>query len=316
MALGKDMSMGIVVLSSPLPSAPFAEALRAAAPDIPVWTEQDDPPADEVEALLAWRLKPGIVGRYPRLRLVCSTGAGVDKLLVPDLPAGLPLTRVVDPDQAVQIAQYVLGCTLRHTRDLTLYAAQQSQRLWRRHPVRPSARCRIGILGFGAVGQAIARAFGPVGYPVTGWSRRPKAVAGCVCVHGASGLAQVLATSDVLVCALPLTAETRGLLDHRRLSALPAGAYVINVGRGEQLVEDDLRRLLDDGHLAGAALDVFEREPPPADHWVWSHPRVLATPHIAAQAADSVVAAQCVAALRAVREGRLPDHAIDRHAGY
>lgn len=308
--------MGILVLSSPLPSAPFAEALRAAAPDVAVWTEHDAPPPDAVEALLAWRLKPGIVGRYPRLRLVCSTGAGVDKLLVPDLPPELPITRVVDPQQAVQIAQYVVACTLRHTRDLPLYAAQQAQALWRRHPVRPASRCRIGVLGFGSVGQAIACAFAPLGYPVVGWSRRPRQVPAHTCLHGPAGLAQVLAASDVLVCALPLTAQTRGLLDRTRLAQLPRGAYVINVGRGEQLVEADLRALLDAGHLAGAALDVFEREPPAPDDWVWHHPQVLATPHIAAQAAEATVAAQCIEALRAVRDGRRPALAIDRQAGY
>ncbi|HWP17910.1 MAG TPA: glyoxylate/hydroxypyruvate reductase A [Burkholderiaceae bacterium] len=308
--------MGILVWSSPLPAAPYTEALRAAAPDIPVWTEQDEPTPASVEAILAWRLKPGMASRYPNLRVLCSVGAGVDKLLVPDLPPGLPVTRVVDPQQAVQIAQYVVACTLRHTRDLPLYAAQQARAEWKRHPVRPAANCRVGLLGLGAVGQAIAAAFRPLGYPVAGWSRQPKRMEGVETFHGAGGLDALLARTDVLVCALPLTPQTRGLLDHARLSRLPAGAYVINVGRGEQLVESDLRRLLDEGHLAGAALDVFEREPPPADHWAWAHPKLLATPHIAAQAAYEVVAAQCAAALRAVRAGQRPPHAVDREAGY
>lgn len=308
--------MAILVLSNPLPSAPFAEALRRAAPDIPVWTEADAPPPDQVEAILAWRMKPGILPRYPNLRVLCSTGAGVDKLLVDDLPAHVPLTRVVDPSQGVEIAQYVVAQALGFTRDLALYARQQADAVWRRHPVRLASQCRVGVMGLGAVGQAIARAFLPLGYPVAGWSRSPRQLPGVQCHAGPDGLAAFLSHADILVCALPLTEETRGLLNRRTLARLPAGAFVVNVGRGEQLVEADLRALLDEGHLAGAALDVFEREPPPPDNWVWSHPAVRATPHIAAQASFDVVAAQCVDALRTVRADGLPALAVDRSVGY
>lgn len=309
--------MAILVLSAPLPSAPFAEALRRVAPAMPVWTETDAPDPASVEALLAWRLKPGTVGRYPRLRLVCSVGAGADKLLAAgDLPAGLPLARVVDPVQGRQMAQYALACALAHTRGLDRYAAQQAQAQWLRHPVRQAAQCRVDLLGLGAVGQAIAQAFVAVGYPVTAWSRRPKALPGVASVAGEAGLAALLAASDLLVCALPLTAETQGLLRRETLQRLPRGAYLINLGRGEQLVEDDLRPLLDDGHLAGAALDVFQREPLPEDHWLWRHPAVRVTPHIAAQASFDTVAEQCLAALAAVRAGLPPPHPVDRSAGY
>lgn len=308
--------MAILVLSRPLPSQPFAEALRALDPGTPVWTEGDDVDPARVEALLAWRLKPGILPRYPGLRVLCSTGAGVDKLLVPDLPAALPVTRVVDPMQAVQIAQYVVACTLRFTRELPRYEAQQARAQWLRHPVRPPEACRVGVLGLGAVGQAIARGFAPLGFEVAGWARRPRELPGVQVFAGPDGLAALLARSDVLVNALPLTPDTRGLLDRGTLGALPRGAFVVNVGRGEQLVEPALRALLDEGHLAGAALDVFEREPPPPENWVWTHPAVLATPHIAAQAAFETVAAQCLEALRCARAGQPLPRAVDREAGY
>lgn len=309
--------MGILVLSAPLPSAPFADALRRAAPDIAVWTEADAPAPEAVEAVLAWRLKDGMLARYPNLRVLCSTGAGADKLLtVQDLPAGLPVTRIVDPVQGLQMAQYAVACALAHTRELPRYAAQQAAAHWARHPVRDARQCRVGLLGLGAVGQAIGRAFLALGYPVAGWSRRPRAVPGMDCHAGPPGLGEVLAEADILVCALPLTPETIGLLNRERLSRLPRGAFVINIGRGEQLVEPDLRALLDEGHLGGAALDVFEREPPPPDNWVWRHPAVRATPHIAAQASFDNVAAQCLEALRSVRAGERPSHAVDRVAGY
>ncbi|MEF7612859.1 glyoxylate/hydroxypyruvate reductase A [Aquincola sp. MAHUQ-54] len=309
--------MGILLLSSPLPPAPFVDALRAAAPEVPVWTDLASAPADEVELLLAWRLKAGVLPRLPKLRALCSLAAGVDKLItVPDLPADLPLTRVVDPMQGVQIAQYVVAGTLQFTRDLRRYAQQQAQRTWERHPVRPAAQCRVGLLGLGAVGQAIARAFAPLGYPVAGWSRSPRALDGIACFHGDAQLPAMLAQTDILVCALPLTEATRGLLDHERLSQLPRGAIVVNVGRGEQMVEPDLRALLDAGHLGGAVMDVFDREPPPPDDWTWTHPRVLATPHIAAQASFETVAAQCVDTLRRLRAGQPPQWLVDRSAGY
>lgn len=310
--------MAILVLSSPLPAQPFVDALRALAPGIPVWTEADEPPAERVEALLAWRLKPGTVPRYPRLRVVCSVGAGAEKLLVDDLPDHVSVTRVVDPSQAQEIAQYVLACTLRFTRELPLYEQQQSRAEWRRHPVRPASRCRVGLLGLGAVGQAVARAFAPLGYEVAAWVRRERAreLPGVQVFSGPDGLPRLLARSDILVCTLPLTADTCGLLDTTTLRQLPRGAVLVNVGRGEHLMEADLRTLLDEGHLAGAALDVLEREPPKPEHWIWRHPRVLVTPHIAAQASTETVARQCLDALQHARDGRQQPHAIDRRAGY
>lgn len=309
--------MAILVLSNPLPSAPFADALRRAAPHTPVWTEADTPPPEAVEAILAWRMKDGVLPRYPALRVLCSTGAGADKLLaVGDLPPELPVTRVVDPMQGQQMAQYAVLCALAHTRDLALYADQQSSARWTRHRVRDASQCRVGLLGLGAVGQAIARAFIALGYPVSGWSRRPRELPGITCHHGPASLAPFLASTDLLVCALPLTPETTGLLNRGTLSLLPPGAYLINIGRGEQLVEADLHELLDAGYLAGAALDVFEREPPPPDHWVWSHPKVRATPHIAAQASYDTVAEQLLEALRSARAGERPRLAVDRQAGY
>jgi D-3-phosphoglycerate dehydrogenase/glyoxylate/hydroxypyruvate reductase A len=308
--------MAILVLSHPLPAQPFAQALRALAGDTPVWTEDDAFDPRRVEALLAWRLKPGILPRYPGLRVLCSTGAGVDKLLVADLPQALPVTRVVDPLQAVQLAQYVVACTLHFTRELPRYEAQQARAQWLRHPVRPPKRCRVGVLGMGAVGQAIARAFMPLGFEVAGWTRRTRELPGVQVFAGRQQLGTLLARSDILVNALPLTPDTRALLDRGTLRLLPCGAFVVNVGRGEHLVEPDLRTLLDEEHLAGAALDVFEHEPPAPDNWVWAHPKVLATPHIAAQATFETVAAQCLEALQRARAGSSQPRAVDREVGY
>jgi D-3-phosphoglycerate dehydrogenase/glyoxylate/hydroxypyruvate reductase A len=314
--------MAILVYTHPLPEDSYLAALRAVAPaDVPVFSHAAggyDPA--QVQAILAWRFKAGAAAQFPHLRVLCSIGAGVDKLLAPDLPPQVTVTRASDPGQAQQIAQYVVACALRFTRELPLYAQQQAQARWQRHPVRPAEQCRVGVLGQGQVGQAIARAFVPLGYPVAGWSRRPRlgdqAVPGVQGFHGEDGLAALLARTDLLVCALPLTPATQGMLNRATLSLLPRGAFVINVGRGEQLVEADLRALLDEQQLAGAALDVFEREPPAPDNWVWQHPKVLATPHIAGEVSRMVVARQTVDALLRARAGQPQPLAVDRAAGY
>lgn len=309
--------MAILVDTAPLPADSYLAALRAASNGIPVWAAGDTHDPDAVEALLAWRLKPGTIGRYRKLRVVCAIGAGVDKLLkAPDLPPHVAVTRTVDLSQHQQIAQYVVACALRHLRELPRYAAQQAQATWERHRVRAQEHCRIGVLGLGEVGQAIARAFLPLGYPVAGWSRSGRDVAGVQPFSGDAGLPALLAQTDVLVCALPLTAATQGLLNRSTLAQLPRDAYVINIGRGEQMVEADLRALLDEGHLAGAALDVFEREPPLADNWVWQHPKVLATPHIAGEVSRTVVAQQVLEALDLARRGQPQPRGVSRDAGY
>ncbi|ALP68537.1 2-hydroxyacid dehydrogenase [Paraburkholderia caribensis] len=309
--------MGILVLTEPAPADDYADAVRKMAGDIPVWTSGDHPEATRVEAILAWRLKPGILPAYPNLRVLSGIGAGVDGLLhVPDLPEHVVVTRVVDPAQAVEIAQYVVAGVLHFTRDIGEYVRQQAESRWRRLPVRGASRCRVGILGVGRVGQAIANAFLPLGYPVTGWSRSSRPASNIEVVSGAGALLGFLACTDILVCALPLTQETHGLLNRARLAVLPQGAIVVNVGRGGHLVEADLRELLDSGHLGGAVLDVFANEPPPRDNWVWQHQKVLATPHIASSPARQLVAEQCVDALVRARRGLAQPNAVDRALGY
>jgi D-3-phosphoglycerate dehydrogenase/glyoxylate/hydroxypyruvate reductase A len=309
--------MAILVATSPVSGTRFVEALRRVAPDITVWSEDDTPPPEAVEAILAWRMKPGVLPRYPNLRVLSSIGAGVDKLLAaPDLPPEVHVTRVVDSQQARLIAQYVVMQTLCFTRERARYAAQQASAEWIRHRARPLEQCRVGILGMGQVGHSIAAAFAPLGLPLAAWTRRGHDLPGVLNFVGDASLPDLLAQSDILVCAVALTASTRGLLNRATLSQLPQGAFVINVGRGEHLVEADLHALIDEDHLAGAALDVFEREPPQLDNWVWRHPLVVATPHIAGEVSADETARQCVASLLSARAGERPANAVDRNAGY
>jgi len=309
--------MGILVHLPSFMAVPITAALREAAPDIPVWNGREHAPPDDVEAIIAWGLKPGVLPAYRNLRLVCAATAGVDKLLAaPDLPAGMPVTRIVDPGQQAGIAHYVLAMALRHARGLATYAGQQRRGEWKRHPGRDLSRCRVGVLGLGEIGGAVARMFAAIGYPVAGWSRGGKGIPGVTDYTGDEGLAAMLAQTDILVCTLPLTPQTQGLLNRQTLSQLPAGAFFINVGRGEHVVEADLLALIDEGHLAGAALDVFAKEPPEPGDPIWNHPRIEATPHIACDPSYELVAQQCIENLRRAREGRALLNPVDRAAGY
>ncbi len=240
----------------------------------------------------------------PRLRWVCSVGAGVDKLLVPDLPPQVRVSRIVDVEQADGIAQFVVLMALRHARELGRYEAQQHQRQWTRQPVG-ALRSRVGVLGMGTVGSAAARLLQAVGFHVSGYSR-----------HSGQSLQAVLGGSDIVVCALPLTPQTAGLLDAAALARMPRGSYLINVARGAHVVEADLIAAVRSGHLAGAALDVQAREPLPADDPLWEVPGITITPHIAAQSSPQTIAMQFVQGWRCLQRGEAPHNLVDRGRGY
>jgi phosphoglycerate dehydrogenase-like enzyme len=300
-----------------LPTASFVErqlaALRTIAPQETIFTDPASAPTGDIEAILAFRMAPGIALRFPALRFVACTGAGVDELLAtPDLPDYIPITRAVDPQQGTRMAQYVALVALRHHRRLPQFEAQQRKAQWTRPPPVSESDCAVGVLGGGSIGAPVADVLSRLGFPVAIWTRTgAKDAAG-----GAESLPAFLAQSRILVCALPLTGATRRLLDAQAFAQLPQGAYVINVSRGRVLVEADLVAAIDSGHLAGAALDVYETEPLPAASPLWKHPRILCTPHIAAEPRPEVAAAQFVDNLRRVRDGQPLVNVVDRARGY
>jgi len=299
--------MKILLLTTPIPPSHFADAIAAHAPELSLLEYHDglgDAELADVEVVLAWQLPAGITARLPRLKWVSAIAAGVDKLLVPDLPAGVAVSRIVDPDQGEGIGQYVALMALRHARGLARYEAQQRERLWQRRPVA-AVRSRVGVLGTGAMGGAIMSCLSAVGFAVRGWSR-----------SSGTALEAVLAASDIVVCALPLTDATRGILNAARFVQMPAGSYLINVARGEHVVEADLIAAVAAGHLAGAALDVQCHEPMAADDPLWAVPGITVTPHIAAQSSPQTIAAQFVASYRRVAAGQDPLNRVDRTRGY
>jgi len=299
--------MKVLLATQPMPAAIFIEAIRARAPDLGLLeyrSSLSDAELADVDVVLGWQMPPGLPARLPRVRWVCSVAAGVEKLLAPELAAQVRIARIVDREQAAGIAQFVVAMALRHARSLERYEAQQRARDWTRRPL-PIARHAVGVLGTGAMGGEIAAWLERCGLVVRGWNRRSP-----------ESFEQVLAQSEIVVCALPLTAETEAILDARAFALMPRGAYVINVARGQHIVEADLIAAVRSGHLSGAALDVQRREPLPADDPLWSVPGITITPHIAAQPSTETVADQFVASVRALQRGDPMLNEVDRARGY
>ena len=290
-------------------------ALATALPEatIALWPEAPPKP----EYALVWKAPAEMFARVRPTKAIFNLGAGANALLdAPGLPADIPVIRLEDAGMAVQMAEYVTLAVLRAYREADAYAAQQSKGHWQPRPRIAKMGFGVGILGFGVLGRSVAEALAPFGFPLSGWSRERKTVSGVRSFAGPAELPEFLERSQVLVCLLPVTPETRGLLDQANLTKLPSGAHLVNIARGEIVVDDDLIALLDSGHLAGATLDVFREEPLPAGHPFWHHPRIALTPHTSAvtQVIDSV--AQVAAKIRRIERGEPVTGIIDRARGY
>ena len=245
----------------------------------------DDPAvaARDVRYALVWDPEPGRLRGYSGLRAVFSTGAGVDNVVRdPDWPRHLPLVRMGGECVAQRMAEFACWACLSLLRGGQRMALAQAQARWDSFEAPRTAReVRVGVMGLGNLGTAAAAMLGALGFRVAGWSRGRKALPGMECFDGPAGLDAFLARADVLVCLLPATAETRGILNGELLARLPRGAAVVNLGRGDHVVPRDLLSALDSGQLSGAVLDVFAVEPLPADNPLWRHPAVTVTPHVA-----------------------------------
>lgn len=293
---------------------PWVDSLRAHLPGMVVenWSDGDTP----ADYAVAWAPPQQFIDQQTHLRALFNVGAGVDKLLHLRLPSGLRVIRLDDAGMGVQMAEYVCHAVSRHFREFAGYEEQAKQGAWVRRTPRPRAEFSIGILGLGVLGQQVAAALRQFAFPVLGWSRGVRKVEGIRCFVGAEGLPEFLSQCQALVCLLPLTPETRDILGRENLSRLPAGAYLVNVARGEHVVDDDLLALLDSGRLSGATLDVFRTEPLPAGHAFWRHPRVRVTPHISAQTlrAESIV--QIAGKILALERGEPVAGIVDLTRGY
>ncbi|TVQ36504.1 MAG: glyoxylate/hydroxypyruvate reductase A [Spirochaetaceae bacterium] len=292
----------------------WVAALQKELPQARIHRASDAPQCDYA---LVWQPPAGLFGGQPALKAVFSLGAGVDSLLTSDeLPEAVPVVRVEDSGMASQMAEYALYAVLDAFREFRCYARQQRSHQWSARPPRERADFAVGVLGLGVLGSYTAQAIGALGFPVYGWSRTPRRVTGVTCLHGSSGLAEVLASARVLVVLLPLTVQTRGLLDARRLARLPHGAVLVNLARGALVAEADLLRALNEGRLAHAFLDVFSTEPLPPGHPFWDHPGITVTPHVAAQTTVAPAARQIAEKIAKLERGEPVTGVVDRRRGY
>jgi glyoxylate/hydroxypyruvate reductase A len=307
------------------PDAPFqAEwlaALQAALPEETVLplAALSEAQRQACDVAVVANPRPQDLRRLPKLRWVHSVWAGVERLVADLAPLGdaAPrIVRLVDPRLADTMAEAVLAWTLYLHRDMPRYARQQREGRWQPLDYRRPQQRRIGLLGLGALGRAAAARLVAAGFAVQGWSRTPHELAGMRCLAGDAGLDELLAGSDILVCLLPLTPQTHGLLDDARLARLPQGASLINFARGAIVDDGALRRALEGGGLAHAVLDVFATEPLPPDSWHWQHPAVTVLPHISAPTDRDSAALLVARHIRAYRRDGVVPAAVDLRRGY
>jgi glyoxylate/hydroxypyruvate reductase len=307
--------MTVLYKSDPVRGAIWAARFAQLAPDTPfrLYPDIGDPAA--IRYLVAWQ--PGdLATTLPNLEVVFSVGAGVDQLDLAQIPAHLPVVRMIEPGIVDGMVEYVTQAVLTIHRDLFDYALQQQAREWRPMPLRAAASRRIGVLGLGMLGTAVLERLRLFGFACAGWSRSAHEIDGVECYAGDESLDTFLARTDVLICLLPLTDSTRGLLGKRVFDTLPRGASLVHVGRGPQLVSADLLDALERGQLHSAVLDVTDPEPLPPEHPLWTQPRVRITPHIASATRPESAVDAVLDNLRLHREGKRMNGQIDRTRGY
>ena len=299
----------------------YLRLLHEALPEwkILAWNEgtEDAVDNDAVTHVVAWGAPPGFFARFRHLHTVFNLGAGVDALLKrDDLSASVTIVRLIDAGMARQMTEYCLYGLLHYQREMDIYRRQQLAEQWVPHDARRMSDLRIGILGLGELGSRVASDLSGMGYRVQGWARQARQIPGVACRYGEAGLDALLTEADVLFCLLPATLDTRHLLDSRRLALLPEGAAVINAGRGSLIDEEALLNRLDRDCLRFAMLDVFAVEPLPSGHRFWRHPRVLMTPHVAADTMPAEAVAQIADNLRRQAAGLPMKGRVERSRGY
>jgi glyoxylate/hydroxypyruvate reductase A len=302
----------------------FAAEVRALEPGLDLRIAPDIGRAEEIDTALVWQPPAGLLATLPGLKLIVSVGAGVDALVQDAALPDVPLVRFVDPDLTGRMAAYVTLHVLYHQRRMSEFRELQVRKVWQYLPEPPARSVRVGLMGLGVLGSAAAAALAPLGFQLRGWTRTPKAVPGVACFSGPGQLDAFLAETDILAVLLPLTRETRGILNRGLLqklslagrSPLLPGPVLINAGRGGLQVDADIAAALQARDLYAASLDVFETEPLPAASPLWRHPRVVVTPHNAAESAPAAIARYALRQMRAQRSGAVLENLVDRCRGY
>lgn len=295
----------------------WKDALYQRVPGLDIVTFPFVGDPSDIEVAVVWEPPKGLLASMPKLKLVVSTGAGVDHILKdPTFPKDVPLVRMVDPGLTQGMVEYVVMATLLCSRKMHRTFAAHARKLWEPETVPLAPELTVGIMGMGVLGRACAGALRGMGYNVIGWSRTPKDFDEIQSFDGLDGLEKFLTRTQILVCLLPLTPETEGILGRGTFNRMPNGSAVINVGRGGHLIEQDLIAALDKGKVEVAVLDVFNEEPLPVDNPLWEHPRVFVTPHIASVTTPESAIVSVAEAINEMRKGWPYTNLVDPDLGY
>ena len=308
--------MSFLMLSTEPRTRVFRQLFAEQLPEIAFHEEAKTVDPQALRYLMSWQFPEDLDRRYPNLELIFTTGAGIDKVIGRRLPPKARIVRMIEPGITTLVREYCVMAALALHRDLPGYLQQQRAKVWAERGAVWADQRRIGVMGLGEMGLATLEALAPFGFQLSGWSRTAKTLPGVRCHHGAEGLGAFLTDCDILICLLPLTAETRGILNAELFAQLPKGAGLVQAGRGGHQIEADLLSALDAGQLSAAFLDVTEPEPLPASSPLWTHPKVVLTPHVAGATRAETAAVATIEALRRHLAGEAPQGLVDAVRGY
>ncbi|WP_223458824.1 MULTISPECIES: 2-hydroxyacid dehydrogenase [unclassified Pseudomonas] len=308
--------MALLYKADPVRGEQWKRLFAEHAPDIEwrAWPDIGDP--KDIRYLAAWQAPDDLETLLPNLQVLFALSAGVDQLDLDRLPTTLPVVRLLDPSITRGMCEYASFAVLSLHRDMLRYRQQQMARCWQAHLLQPAAKRRVGVMGLGTQAQQILATLQTFGFDLSGWARSEHRIAGVDCFAGAEQLPAFLGRCDIVVCVLPLTEETKGILNRQLFQHLPKGAALVNMGRGGHLIEEDLLEALASGQLSAAVLDVLEQEPAAPDHPFWHHPQILLTPHIAAMTQPESAFSVLLENIRRHQRGESMLGQVDRERSY
>jgi glyoxylate/hydroxypyruvate reductase A len=310
--------LNILFISSVDKADLWKQCMIAELPGINFYIWPDTAPSkQDIDYIVAWKPPAGEIAKYPNIKAILSLGAGIDGITCdPDLPRDVPISRLVDRCLTQGMTEYVIYWVLHHHRRMGDYAEMMASGGWEEYLQSDTETTTVGVLGLGELGGDAARALSALHFDVLGWSRSEKSIDGVTCLHGLDGFDEIVSRSSMLICLLPLTEQTAGILNSDTFAKMPKNSIIINCARGAHVVDEDLISALDSGHLAGAVLDVFHQEPLPKNHSYWTHPKVTMTPHMASLTVPQSAARYMADNIRRVERGEDPLNLIDLSKGY
>jgi len=309
--------MSILIICNNKDPEPWQKSLRKKLPGTSISIYPDVKDKDSIELAICWKPANNVLENFPNLKAVQSLGASVEHIFdTNNIDKLIQVTRIIDPQLSVDMFEFLLAISLNHIKNLKTYFHQNLRKEWKQHPYLSINECTISIMGLGKIGGYVAKNFSKTGFLVQGWALPGTNIKGVKVFSGKNGLIKMLSNTDILINILPLTKETKGILNKKLLMNIKKGAFLINVGRGPHLVNKDLLGLLNDNHLSGASLDVFDEEPLPEDSILWNKPKINITPHVASLTNINTAVEQIVDNYRRLKSGRPLKNLVSHESGF